>query len=160
MKAVVEKKAKEEKLVALIPTVDKTDQAAAVDLPRLLQSELRRVGCNTGAVDGNWNAAAQKSLDLFNKHSGLKLDVRVASADALDAVKGKSSRICPLSCDHGIAVMSAREGLNFETDLRSDVAPLNHLIAAMMNAGEIHVLRDPTRGGLATTLNEIHFDAI
>lgn len=57
--------------------------------------------------------------------------------------------------DHGIAVMSAREGLNFETDLRSDVAPLNHLIAAMMNAGEIHVLRDPTRGGLATTLNEI-----
>ncbi|MBI5351764.1 MAG: hydrogenase expression/formation protein HypE [Chloroflexi bacterium] len=57
--------------------------------------------------------------------------------------------------DHGIAVMSAREGFNFETDLRSDVAPLNHLIAAMMNAGEIHVLRDPTRGGLATTLNEI-----
>lgn len=57
--------------------------------------------------------------------------------------------------DHGIAVMSAREGFNFETDLRSDVAPLNHLIAAMMSAGEIHVLRDPTRGGLATTLNEI-----
>jgi hydrogenase expression/formation protein HypE len=57
--------------------------------------------------------------------------------------------------DHGIAVMSAREGLNFETDLQSDVAPLNHLIAAMLNTGEIHVLRDPTRGGLATTLNEI-----
>ncbi len=57
--------------------------------------------------------------------------------------------------DHGIAVMSAREGFNFETDLQSDVAPLNHLIAAMMNAGEIHVLRDPTRGGLATTLVEI-----
>lgn len=57
--------------------------------------------------------------------------------------------------DHGIAVLSAREGLGFETDLQSDVAPLNHLIAAMMNAGEIHVLRDPTRGGLATTLNEI-----
>ena len=57
--------------------------------------------------------------------------------------------------DHGIAVMSAREGLGFETDLLSDVAPLNHLIAAMMNAGGIHVLRDPTRGGLATTLNEI-----
>ncbi len=57
--------------------------------------------------------------------------------------------------DHGIAVLSAREGLGFETDLQSDVAPLDHLIAAMMNAGEIHVLRDPTRGGLATTLNEI-----
>lgn len=57
--------------------------------------------------------------------------------------------------DHGIAVMSAREDLGFSTDLKSDVAPLNHLVRAMMDAGEIHVLRDPTRGGLATTLNEI-----
>ena len=72
-----------------------------VDLPRALQAELRRVGCNTGAVDGNWNAAAQRSLDLFNKHTGMKLDVKTASADALDAVKGKTTRVCPLVCDHG-----------------------------------------------------------
>jgi hypothetical protein len=52
-------------------------------------------------VDGNWNAAAQKALDLFNKHAGMKLDVKIASVDALDAVKSKSSRICPLVCDHG-----------------------------------------------------------
>ncbi|GAB4563765.1 MAG: hydrogenase expression/formation protein HypE [Anaerolineae bacterium] len=59
--------------------------------------------------------------------------------------------------DHGIAVLSEREGLGFETDLRSDVAPLNSLVEAMLAAapGAIHVLRDPTRGGLATTLNEI-----
>lgn len=57
--------------------------------------------------------------------------------------------------DHGIAVLSARENLGFETKLESDVAPLNHLVQAMMNAGEIHVLRDPTRGGLATSLVEI-----
>jgi hydrogenase expression/formation protein HypE len=57
--------------------------------------------------------------------------------------------------DHGIAVLSAREGLGFETDLKSDVAPLNGLVAAMLSAGEVHVLRDPTRGGLATTLVEI-----
>lgn len=57
--------------------------------------------------------------------------------------------------DHGITVLSEREGLGFETDLTSDVAPLNHLVQAMLAAGEIHVLRDPTRGGLATTLNEI-----
>jgi hydrogenase expression/formation protein HypE len=57
--------------------------------------------------------------------------------------------------DHGIAVLSAREGLGFETDLQSDVAPLNGLVAAMLAAGEVHVLRDPTRGGLATALNEI-----
>jgi hydrogenase expression/formation protein HypE len=57
--------------------------------------------------------------------------------------------------DHGIAVLSAREGLGFETTLESDVTPLNHLIQAMIDAGEIHVLRDPTRGGLATSLVEI-----
>src|ERR1051325_4417562 len=57
--------------------------------------------------------------------------------------------------DHGIAVLTAREGLGFETALESDVAPLNHLIQAMIRAGEIHVLRDPTRGGLATSLVEI-----
>jgi len=57
--------------------------------------------------------------------------------------------------DHGIAVLSAREDLGFETELLSDVAPLNHLVAAMLAAGTLHVLRDPTRGGLATALNEI-----
>ena len=58
--------------------------------------------------------------------------------------------------DHGIAVLSARGELGFDADVRSDVAPLNHLIAAMLQVSDqIHVLRDPTRGGVATTLNEI-----
>ncbi len=58
--------------------------------------------------------------------------------------------------DHGIAVLSARGELGFEADVQSDIAPLNHLVAAMVEASErIHVLRDPTRGGLATALNEI-----
>jgi hydrogenase expression/formation protein HypE len=57
--------------------------------------------------------------------------------------------------DHGISVLSAREGFGFETDLQSDVAPLNHLVRSMLAAGEVHVLRDPTRGGLATALVEI-----
>jgi uncharacterized caspase-like protein len=103
-KAAAEKKAREEKLAALAPPADKSDQPAAVDLPRSLQSELRRVGCSTGAVDSNWNAAAQKALDLFNKHAGMKLDVKTASVDALDAVKGKTGRICPPICEHGLKV--------------------------------------------------------
>lgn len=58
--------------------------------------------------------------------------------------------------DHGIAVLSARGELGFEADVKSDVAPLNHLIASLLEAApHTHVLRDPTRGGLATTLNEI-----
>lgn len=58
--------------------------------------------------------------------------------------------------DHGIAVLAARGELAFETALESDIAPLNGLVEAIFAASsEIHVLRDPTRGGLATALNEI-----
>ena len=58
--------------------------------------------------------------------------------------------------DHGVAVMSLREGLRFETDLLSDSAALHGLVAAMVAAAPgIRTLRDPTRGGLAATLNEI-----
>jgi hydrogenase expression/formation protein HypE len=57
---------------------------------------------------------------------------------------------------HGVAVMSCREGLEFGTEVRSDSAPLNGLVAAMLAAGgDLHVLRDPTRGGVAASLNEI-----
>lgn len=58
--------------------------------------------------------------------------------------------------DHGIAVLAARGELGFETDIQSDCAPLNDLIAGLLAAcPDVHVLRDPTRGGVATTLNEI-----
>jgi hydrogenase expression/formation protein HypE len=58
---------------------------------------------------------------------------------------------------HGIAVLSVREGLEFETTLESDTAPLNGLVEALLQAAgpEVHVLRDPTRGGVASALNEI-----
>jgi hydrogenase expression/formation protein HypE len=57
---------------------------------------------------------------------------------------------------HGIAVMASREGLELDVDLRTDSAPLNHLVAQILNkVPHVHVLRDPTRGGVATTLNEI-----
>ena len=58
--------------------------------------------------------------------------------------------------DHGIAVLSTREGLSFQTKVESDSAPLNGLVAAMLKASKkVHVLRDPTRGGVATALNEV-----
>jgi hydrogenase expression/formation protein HypE len=57
---------------------------------------------------------------------------------------------------HGVAVMSRREGLEFGVDIESDTAPLHDLVAAMLATGaDVHVLRDPTRGGLAAALNEI-----
>jgi hydrogenase expression/formation protein HypE len=58
--------------------------------------------------------------------------------------------------EHGIAVLSSRQGLQFETSIKSDTAPLNGLVEAILNVTkDIHVLRDPTRGGLASSLNEI-----
>lgn len=58
--------------------------------------------------------------------------------------------------DHGVAVMSTREGLSFGTDIVSDAAPLNHLVAAVLRAApDARCFRDPTRGGLASCLNEL-----
>ncbi|MDY0340855.1 MAG: hydrogenase expression/formation protein HypE [Coriobacteriia bacterium] len=58
--------------------------------------------------------------------------------------------------DHGIAVISTREGLEFSTDIRTDAAPLNHLVHAVLEAApDVRCFRDPTRGGLASTLNEL-----
>jgi hydrogenase expression/formation protein HypE len=58
--------------------------------------------------------------------------------------------------DHGIAVLAARNELGLETAVQSDVAPLNHMVSAMLRVSDnVHVLRDPTRGGVASTLNEI-----
>ncbi len=58
--------------------------------------------------------------------------------------------------DHGMAILSRREGLHFESPLMSDSAPLNGLVSSILEvSNEIHVLRDPTRGGVATALNEV-----
>jgi uncharacterized caspase-like protein len=82
-------------VAALNPT------APQVDVTKSVQIELRRVGCLSSEADGQWNAASQRSLSLFNRYAGTKFDVKLASTDALDAIKLKPSRVCPLVCDHG-----------------------------------------------------------
>ena len=77
---------------------------------------------------------------------------RVKAGDAV-IVSGDVGR-------HGIAVMSVRAGLDFETPIESDCAPVHGLAAALLEGGvEVHCMRDPTRGGLASVLNEIATDA-
>jgi hydrogenase expression/formation protein HypE len=97
-----------------------------------------------------------KADGLYITTSGIGIvrpDVRIGGSQA------RSGDVVILSGsigDHGIAVLAARGELGFESSVHSDVAPLNHLVEAILNAsGKVHVLRDPTRGGLATTLNEI-----
>ena len=89
-------KAQETNVAALTP-----GPPPQADMNKSVQIELRRVGCLTGPADGEWNAASQRSLTLFNRNAGTRLDARTASLDTLDAIKQKSSRVCPLFCDHG-----------------------------------------------------------
>jgi hypothetical protein len=62
---------------------------------------LHRVGCGAGPVSETWDVAAEQALRLFNRNVGTRFDIHVASVDVLDAVRGKSSRVCPLICQHG-----------------------------------------------------------
>jgi len=105
---------------------------------------------------GDTKVVQKGSADkLFINTSGIGKITDGVNISGANAKEGDVVIISGTIGDHGIAVLSARENLGFETALESDVAPLNHLVQAMMNAGEIHVLRDPTRGGVATTLVEI-----
>jgi hypothetical protein len=90
------------------PAPDKATNVATLnagpspaDLTRSVQTELRRVGCLTAPADGDWNPTSQRSLSQFNKNAGTRLDVKTVNADTLDAIKQKSSRVCPLVCEHG-----------------------------------------------------------
>jgi hypothetical protein len=90
-------------LAALMPSDQSTKSAALspTEIVRQLQIELRRVGCFTSDIDSEWNSNTGRALELFNKHSGMNLDTKGASLDALVALRGKSSRVCPLSCQRG-----------------------------------------------------------
>lgn len=89
----------EQKVAALSSAQSPTLLAA--DLAKSVQNELRRVGCTKAEPIGEWSEAAQRSLTLFNKYAGTKFDVKLASVDVLDTLKGKPARVCPLVCDHG-----------------------------------------------------------
>ncbi|MET4389340.1 putative caspase-like protein [Bradyrhizobium sp. F1.4.3] len=101
-------------LAALTPPAAPAPAPAAVpamdpaDIARLLQAHLKRVGCDPGTADGAWSAPSQKALDSFNKYAGTKLDIKVASLDALDTVRGKPDRVCPLVCVRGQKVVGDR----------------------------------------------------
>lgn len=89
--------------IAALPAPDASPSPPPdpVALTRDLQTELKRVGCDPGAEDGKWSAKSRSALGLFNKHAGTKFDVRIASLGALEAVRGKDARVCPLVCGAG-----------------------------------------------------------
>ena len=108
-------------------------------------------------VTGDTKVVHRGSADkLFINTAGIGIVPEGVDISGSSAKPGDKVLLSGPIGDHGIAVLSKREGLSFSTQLESDCAPLNSLVAEMLNASSnIHCMRDPTRGGLATTLNEL-----
>jgi hydrogenase expression/formation protein HypE len=108
-------------------------------------------------VTGDTKVVPRGSADkLFINTAGIGIVPQGVDISGSNAKSGDKVLLSGPTGDHGIAVLSQREGLSFSTRLESDCAPLNSLVSAMLDASpNIHCLRDPTRGGLATTLNEL-----
>lgn len=97
-----------------------------------------------------------KGDKLFITTSGIGVVAPGVLIGPANAREGDNIIINGPIAQHGIAIMSVREGLQFEAPVMSDTAPLNGLVDAMLAASDaIHVMRDPTRGGVASVLNEI-----
>ncbi len=98
-----EAKANTDTTVAALPNPQApVPPPSPAELAKSVQTELRRVGCLTGSASGEWDAASRRSLELFNQSAGTKFDTKTASADALDAIKLKPARVCPLICGSGL----------------------------------------------------------
>jgi hydrogenase expression/formation protein HypE len=108
-------------------------------------------------VTGDTKVVTRGSADrLFINTAGVGLIPEGVDISGANAKPGDKVLLSGTIGDHGIAVVSKREGLSFATKLKSDCAPLGDLVADMLKASpNIHALRDPTRGGLATSLNEL-----
>jgi len=109
-------------------------------------------------VTGDTKVVPRGKADrIFINTSGIGVFGHDREIDGTRARPGDLIVINGTMGDHGIAVMAAREGLDLETGVTSDCAPLNGLVAELLakTGDAVHVLRDPTRGGVATTVKEI-----
>ncbi len=128
------------------------------DLRRITESVARAAGrAGVRVVTGDTKVVGRGAADgLFVNTAGIGLVSAGVAVAADRAVAGDSVILSGSIGLHGIAIMSVREGLSFEVEIASDTQPLNALVAAIVGAcSEVRVLRDPTRGGLASALNEI-----
>ncbi len=128
------------------------------ELERVLDS-IREAAEEAGVtiVAGDTKVVNRGTADkLFINTSGIGVVAGEVNISGANARVGDKIILSGSIGDHGIAVMSQREGLRFSVPVQSDCAPLNKMVAGMLAvSSKIHCLRDPTRGGLATTLNEV-----
>ena len=135
------------------------EEGLSMDVLRRVVESLQRAAASAGVqiVTGDTKVVEKGSGDgLFINTTGiglLELDVQMS---ANRARPGDQILLSGSIGDHGIAILAQREGLQFESTIESDSASLHTLVASMLNVTRsIRCMRDPTRGGLSSTLNEI-----
>jgi len=135
------------------------EEGLPISTLRRIVTSMRRAAKEAGVkiVAGDTKVVERGSADgLFINTAGVGMLPEGVKVSGNNAQPGDVIILSGTIGDHGIAVLSAREGLAFSNNFKSDVAPLNHMVGAMLRtSAKIHAMRDPTRGGLATTLNEI-----
>jgi hydrogenase expression/formation protein HypE len=128
------------------------------DLKKILH-DMGQAAKNAGTmvVTGDTKVVPKGAVDkIFINTSGIGVVPPNVAVSSQNARAGDRIILSGTIADHGITILTQREGLSFETGLSSDTAPLNHMVSQMFAASnDIHVLRDPTRGGVGTALNEI-----
>jgi hydrogenase expression/formation protein HypE len=108
-------------------------------------------------VTGDTKVVPKGAADkIFINTSGIGVIPDNIDVGCEKALPGDKIILSGTIADHGITVLTQREGMKFTSSVRSDTAPLNHMVEKILSSGgKIHVLRDPTRGGVGTSLNEI-----
>ncbi len=128
------------------------------DLGKILKDmALAAEKANVKVVTGDTKVVPKGAVDkIFVNTSGIGLIPRQVDISSHRARPGDKVIISGSIADHGMTVLTQREGMIFDSPVISDTAPLNHMVTKMLAAHkDIHVLRDPTRGGVGTALNEI-----
>jgi hydrogenase expression/formation protein HypE len=135
------------------------EEGLPIDELRKVTESVARAAARAGVsvVTGDTKVVGRGAADgLFVNTAGIGLVAAGVTVGADRAAVGDAVILSGPIGLHGIAIMSVREGLDFEVEIASDTQPLNALVAAIVAAcADVHVLRDPTRGGLASALNEI-----
>jgi len=135
------------------------EEGLPIESLRKITESVARAAARAGVrvVTGDTKVVGRGAADgIFVNTSGIGLVAAGVSVGADRAAVGDTVILSGPIGLHGIAIMSVREGLDFEVEIVSDTQPLNTLVAALVAAcPDVHVLRDPTRGGLASALNEI-----
>jgi hydrogenase expression/formation protein HypE len=128
------------------------------DLEKILQ-DMNKAAEKAGVkvVTGDTKVVPKGAVDkIFVNTSGIGIIPDGVNISGQNARLGDIIILSGTIADHGMTVLTQREGLMFDSPLKSDTAPLNHMVSQMLSVCKaIHVLRDPTRGGLGTALNEI-----